>query len=627
MTSYVRKNALDQALDIAGSLNQESGRTLSDENAGFGKLVQSGTNNLTFAAPGVGGVQNVTGMAGMTAGSPGNYFSVDNTTLNDGVYLIVAFNAANDIDIVNAGGAVEGPVSTDWIERSPYVLEDDLNFVRTDRKAIKGTTNYYDAIPTYVRPTATGTPVPADLTNIASKTTDAKALCINRRFPAAAVVAATSHKTLVDVAGALQHATAGNRTGVPINDGADAGADEAVYVEIINPATEAALEVLGGGDIGKRIFGRTRAGAGGVAATGSITTDLQNQFTDGDYFTMHDGTSLGLVTYYFDVTGGYLPPGGVWTATKVHVNISTDVTANDVRDRIILAINGATQVITASSGGAGLVSLVNDNIGAQGVQAMTKLSGSAVFAVAGMTGGTMGFAPYSVDVEFRAVAKGAALSTSVAYTWEAGQPTTVDMFYAYRERLDNLTDTALRTTLTNGIVGDADMSQDIADIRSTIGINDGDTSLAGKLTPATNFYLWSDLPDGTPSVVEALNTINDQVGARTWTGGILTPGDNLTDALQDLADAIGATSIIRTIERRATAIPAGTYHLLPGGITYTPDAAVPTNGKNMFVFWRGVLRDPGTVVDGDDYEETDSTHITVYSRINANEHLNYLVLA
>ena len=56
-----------------------------------------------------------------------------------------------------------------WTERNPYSLQDDLNYERTDRAAIKGVG--YDApIPTYQRPTAVGTNVPANLSNIATKT-------------------------------------------------------------------------------------------------------------------------------------------------------------------------------------------------------------------------------------------------------------------------------------------------------------------------------------------------------------------------------------------------------------------------------------------------------------------------
>jgi hypothetical protein len=46
----------------------------------------------------------------------------------------------------------------------------------------------------------------------------------------------------------------------------------------------------------------------------------------------------------------------------------------------------------------------------------------------------------------------------------------------------------------------------------------------------------------------------------------------------------------------------------------------------MYVFWRGLLRDPGAVVDGDDYDETSTTQITPYTKIKSGDHISYLIL-
>lgn len=711
MAAYTRKNALDQELDVKGSLSQYQERILADEPAGLGCYDNQGTTALSFAAA-IAGTQNITGMSGMIAADVGRYFNVvsgptnavnigsfiitavntasdidvtnaagvlegpvssvwkitgsDNLTFgapaagiqnitgvtgaaanwigrflqvvsgpaagNIGTFLIVAYNGAGDIDVVNAAGAAGGPTACIWNTRLPYSLEDDLNFERTDRRLIKGTASFASTLPTYNRPTDLATDVPCNLTEINEHTTDAMALCVNRKFENQTVAATNTHVTMVDTSGSLKHAGANDRTGVPIQDGADAANLEACYVEIINPATETSLEVQAAGpQHGWRIFGYTRAGAGGVAAAGQIDTDLQNTFINGDLFTMHDGTALGVVTYYFDVTGAYVPPGG-YGLNKIRLNVSADVTATDIRDTIIAAINGSTQAITAAIVDADSLSVTNDNIGAQGNQTMTKtVVGPSAFAVTGLTGGTMSLSPYSVDVEFRCVAPGAPLSTSVAYTWEATppMPTTIDLFYGYRSRLDQFADTDLRTVLTNGLVGDATLQSEIDDILTTVGTVKGDTSLTGLLTPDTNYYVWSDLPDATPSVVEALNTINTQIGDRDYDAPgdtIITDGETITDSLQALADAIAGATVERIIERLAVNVPAGTYHLLPGGKTYTPSGP-PYYGQNMWVFWRGVLRDPGLVVDGDDYEETDGTHITNYYIINQNDHINYMIYA
>lgn len=46
----------------------------------------------------------------------------------------------------------------------------------------------------------------------------------------------------------------------------------------------------------------------------------------------------------------------------------------------------------------------------------------------------------------------------------------------------------------------------------------------------------------------------------------------------------------------------------------------------MWVFWRGLLRDPGTVANGDDYAETSGTQVTPYTKIKDKDHINYLIL-
>jgi hypothetical protein len=65
-------------------------------------------------------------------------------------------------------------------ETDGNTLEDDLNYIRTDRKLIKGTTNCYDNLPTYEKPNAIGTDINVNLTNIADKTTDVRVFIFRR---------------------------------------------------------------------------------------------------------------------------------------------------------------------------------------------------------------------------------------------------------------------------------------------------------------------------------------------------------------------------------------------------------------------------------------------------------------
>jgi hypothetical protein len=260
--------------------------------------------------------------------------------------------------------------------------------------------------------------------------------------------------------------------------------------------------------------------------------------------------------------------------------------------------------------------------------ALTVLSGpNAGNRIYGQTVANTSTSPNSVDVQLRSVPDGEPLSSSVPYSWEADQPNSVDMFYGYRECLDTVSETALRVTLVNGIIGDAGVRQNILDLQTTVGVTDGDTDLAGKLTNTTDYFPFSDLPDATPSVVEALNTLNEQIGDRTYSGPVIGDNDgySITDTLQNLADAIGETSgVQRAITRAGSSFPVGSVITLPGGLSYTTDSS--DQGTGLMVWWRGVLRDPGTIANGDDYEETSSTSITNLRLIRANDHINWLVI-
>jgi hypothetical protein len=499
MVAYTRKNALDQALDIAGSLLQSDTRILSDESDGYGGPISgqfgSGANITTVLS----GIATVTGLTGMTVQSVGRMITISGaaSASNNGTFLIVTFTSATSVNISNASAvasdANNGTIV--WQERNPYSLEDDINFERTDRRLIKGTATFHDAVPTYERPSAIGTLVPANLTNIASKTLDAHAWIINKVYRADPVAFSDTF-SLITATGFIQYADAINRIGVPIFDGFDAGDWNSTYIEIINPLTENMLLAVGGAQDGYRIFGRTRQGSTGVE-------------------------------------------------------------------------------------------------------------------------------PNSVEVQFFAVPLGAVITSATAYTWDGYQPTTVDYYYPYRTRADQLDENAFRTTLINGLFAPQQDNTDLTKILTTLGTSPTDTFLT--LTPTTNYYIWSDLPDGTPSVTEALNTINEQVGDRIFTGTCIGDKDGytITALLQSLADCIASASFVRIIERLVVDIVANTAHTIPGGNSYTLDGS--DNGQNLVVYTRGVLRDPGPVADGNDYAETSTTSVTFYTKQKIQDHINYFI--
>ena len=492
-----RKNALDQALDIAGSLIKNANANLSDEPNSLGAPV-AGQSGAALSIDAVNaGVVSASGLTGMTASAIGRFITITDADDpgNNGTFLITDVPSATEIEFVNASAvfpdANSGSIS--WEERNPYSLEDDINFIRTDREAIKGV-SYHAAIPTYVRPEDTSVTVAANLANIAGHTTDAKAIVTNRKFENISVGMGDTFVTLTDV-GNLKHADSVDITGVPIWDGYDSGNWESTYVELYSDL-ENELIAVGGAEDGYRIFGRIRAGSG--------------------------------------------------------------------------------------------------------------------------------MSPDSVELEFRAVPTGAPISFSVPYTWDGDQPTNIHAIYPYRQSLHSMDENALRVLLVNGLVGDVNNDkQGIEDLYTLIGASTGATDLNSLLTNTGNYYPFSDLPDATPSVVEALNVLNEQIGDRTYTGSLLTSGESITASLQALSTALESVNFVRIIERVTSGFNAGTAHTIPGGASYTVDPS--NNGQNMLVFARGLLRDPGPVSGGNEYQETSSTQVTFYFRINNNDHINYLI--
>mgnify|MGYP001770874897 CR=1 FL=1 len=497
---FTRQNALDQALDIAGSLTTSQNFTLADEALGYGPALSGQTGAAasitTFSSP----YLTFTGLTGMTANSVGNFLTVSGAASsgNNGTFLISQYISATSVVVINASGvafdANNGSIT--WTERYTYRLEDDINYIRTDRKLIKGTSNWYDEVPLYQRPTAIGTNVPANLANIAGKTTDAQGFIFPRGFRAQAVANNNTFVTLSSP-GNLKHSDAVDKTGVPCFDTAPyAGDHNACYALITNPVNDQQFTVIGGPNDGYVIFGRTRSGS------------------------------------------------------------STS--------------------------------------------------------------------PNSIEVEFRAVPHGTDISSSVPFTWNTSYlPTSIDITYGYFTRLDQADEYSFRRLEILGVTSDADLRLDMDQMQQIVGTPDGATSLNTLLTNTTNYFPFVNLPDATPSVVEALNTLNAQIGNRNYTGPYLVNGQTITASLQALSNAISGAGVTRYIERLSADLPANTAHTLPGAATYTPDGTF--NGRNLWLFSRGLLRHPGVVSQGNDYAETSTTSVTFYSKHKSGDIIDYFV--
>src|SRR5262249_16045077 len=100
---------------------------------------------------------------------------------------------------------------------------------------------------------------------------------------------------------------------------------------------------------------------------------------DGETVTIDDGA--GPKVFEFD-TDGMVGMG------NVQVDISTDVTATQVRDRLLAAINGVGGFnVTAVPDGTDQIRGINKDFGGAGKKAITKTVANAGFTVQGMAGG------------------------------------------------------------------------------------------------------------------------------------------------------------------------------------------------------------------------------------------------
>lgn len=250
-----RDNMADQAIDIAGTLYQTDTLNKPDEPLQLGRILVSGsTAVITGTAPNI----TVSGLTGMTSNSIGQFLNISGTAIpgNTGCFEVISYNGPTSVVISNTSGiggdANNGSISYEL--RLPWSAEDDHNFHRTDRADIKGVP-YYSPVPVYTRPDATATNVPANLSNIAGKTTDAKAIVINNRFTNISITAGSTYFTL-NSSGNLKWADNTNTLGVPIWDGHDSGNWNSTFVEITDTNNrEIVLD-------GYRIIGRARGGSG-----------------------------------------------------------------------------------------------------------------------------------------------------------------------------------------------------------------------------------------------------------------------------------------------------------------------------------------------------------------------------
>lgn len=262
---FQRINELGQSDDIAGSANPSQNLAISEEPSGYGAAILGQTG--TLAAFGSSGSSiTVTGLTGMSDASVGRMLSFTGAfnSSNNSTFQIISYNSTSSVNINNSNGLIISPDANSgaisWIEREAYSLESDINYIRTDRKLIKGTTNYYDSLPTYTRPTDLSSNITSNLSNL--KSTDAVSYNINKSLFGALVFTSNTYITINSM-GALKHSDAINKTGIPCFDHAPFTGDwQSCYVHITDGySTGSELKVTSGTYTGERIFGITYNGS------------------------------------------------------------------------------------------------------------------------------------------------------------------------------------------------------------------------------------------------------------------------------------------------------------------------------------------------------------------------------
>ncbi len=591
----------------------------------------------------VSGVAPITGLANMTQNSVGHFLQLSGFTnpLNNGTFLIVVYTSATAVSIANANAASTDTGSL-WVERCAYSLNDDLDFERTDRSAIKGVP-YDQPVPTYIRPDLNEVPIPKNLSNIYSL--DAKVLNVNQIFYQQSLTSTTALSGTFSVTNGLATVTASTSQTVLSPGSAITFADLSgviYYVQSITAGTAIVLTSV--------YLGTTNAAIAAVLDTAYVVStsagalphaNIANLcaipcFDTAPYVGDFLSCFVGVVNYTTD-DGMYVLGGTALPGTFAVTNGSPDVTASISQTGYLVAGNK--------------IQFTSDTLDVQYTILSVSVSGTAIVLTANYTGTTFGStkatnttnegnkifgvstngnstSPNSIQVNFYSVPIGGNVSTqSVPYLWETAQPTTINLIYGKGERGDLLDVNCLRTTPALGLVSDAFLQQEINNILNQLGTTFPDTNISGQLTNTGGDYPFSYLSGGAgDTVISALNVLNQQIGNDTYSGSILGSysGQTITYLLQTLANAIAATTVTRTIERLSSAVPANTAHTLPGGLTYNLDGT--NNGKYFWVVWRGIWRDPGTVANGDDYQETDPMHITPYSKIPAGDHITYVTI-
>jgi len=219
------------------------------------------------------------------------------------------------------------------------------------------------------------------------------------------------------------------------------------------------------------------------------------------------------------------------------------------------------------------------------------------------------------------------------YTFTGDDPTNISFVYPFRKVLSEMEEHEWqRTDFVSSWEGDAELVEDVSNMWSFTGA--GDDITGPSFNNTGNNYM---LSPSDSSLTEAINSINDEFGDFTYTEqNYVTDNESTTaslDALdigvKDVNDLVTAGSGDKYVEELSGDLSAGTLHSLPAGVTYTPDATIGQEGKNMEVFINGQLLAASTGANGvnadRDYAETTASGITFHLDLWTGTNITYVV--
>lgn len=654
----IRFNSLDPTIDMHGVNPIDNARVLPTDEANFLGHAQSNGTGDAITAPSSGTQTLTDAGAAWTDADIGRFITIASSSggLNDGTFLVTAVPSGTQITYLAAAtGAAEDPFAGTWKVNEPYTISDNIDFDCTDRKNIKGTAQHYTDVPTYTRPSATGTNVPANLTNIAGKTTDAKAVVrdvlqngIKLRPP----VSGTGDGNLL-VADETFTTDGFNFTADDLNSfitiSGSTDADGTYRIKAVTDGQTLELDGLASATAEDCNWALVAGVKGVLSARGwadaTDTTGIPIADAGAYDATNYDATFVEVIDDT-DNAGTVTEAGlAIWGRSYGDEKDANNTATNEGTRFFVQLMTGvndgtasaaALEMISGRTGAAATIAGSDKQIG--GLTGMTQEDVGKWITVWNCgTDGNCGIFQIATVVSATAVtvtksSNFSADASTGSISWAISREGNLwDFYNGDRYRLDQLSETAFRTTMIGGIQSDAALAQAIFNLQQFSGANPGVAHPV--LSNTGNWYVFSDIPGGASDsdLVEIVQTINDQIGDRDYVGPILTDGESITSSLRALEAALASSTIVRTIERLSSDIDKFTTHDMPAGCAYTVDAT--NNGRNMFVFWRGLLKDPGTVANGDDYQETSGNggaggvgQITPYTKINSGDHINYLIL-